>query len=184
MKKIILTLIWTIVWFNPSNAQESNFSIQAGIGIIDMDFNAITFGGSLSLKMNQYPLAISPYIENFSQTDQSRTYYGANILITRKIDSNFYGGIGIGQTNWKIYDYSRNALTFNFLAGVKVKISKTVGIFTEGKFFSNAETNNDTKLFNSAMQSHSSTNVPAFLFDNDIFLTVGLYVKLINKSEK
>jgi hypothetical protein len=165
-------------------AQDSNFSAQVGIGIIDMDFQAITFGGSLNFKPDNIPLALSPYIENFSQSDQSRTYYGANILITKKIDSHIYGGGGIGQTKWKIYDYSRNALTFNLVAGVKFRISNMVGFFAEGKFFANAETNKDTDLFNSASQNHNSSNVPDFLFDNDFFVSVGLYVKLVNKPEK
>lgn len=184
MKKTILVLIWIIAFFKPGNAQESNFSAQAGVGTIEMDFKAITFGGSLNLKINGIPLAISPYIENFSQTDQFRTYYGANILITKKIDSNLYGGIGIGQTKWKIYDYSRNALTFNAVAGVKVRISNVIGIFAEGKYLYNTETNNDTNLFNSAMHSRNTSKLPEFLFDNDIILTVGLYVKIVKKTDK
>jgi hypothetical protein len=184
MKKIVLIIIGLIALHKPGNAQESNFSAQVGIGIIEMDFQAITFGGSLNFKPDNIPVALSPYIENFSQNDQSRTYYGANILITKKIDSHVYGGGGIGQTKWKIYDYSRNALTFNLVAGVKFRISNMVGVFAEGKFFANAETNKDTDLFNSASQNHNLSNVPDFLFDNDFFVSVGLYVKLVNKPEK
>lgn len=179
MKKTLLIFAVSVLTLNAlAHAQAVDVAVRFGGGLVAED-GVAGGGGAVDVGFSSAPLVLSPYVERYSQEGLARTYYGLNVLYTPSLKrSGFYLGAGVGSDRLSSEGEARNSLVLDALLGFRRMLSKTVGLYGEGKFYWNAETSADTDRFNDADFFDFNDSVPFALYDNDIVAIVGIFLSL------
>ena len=143
MSAVIRVIIVALLLFMPSSSLASiEQALRIGIGTNPLPGEN---GGqpapvgavfAFDIQWDGGLVAISPYAEYYSWSEESRTYTGAHALLTKDVTrGGVYGGLGVGvlRLRYSHDDSSSYAPTFDVVLGGRNTVSSSVALFGEGK---------------------------------------------------
>lgn len=151
MKKLVFLAVVLVAVAGVATADAADVSFRAGGGYL---FDAESLGGGIAadIGISEYPIAIAPFFEYYSNDPSTLMTFGADILYKAPIaddKANIYVGAGAGaavaDVDGSTLD-SATGLLIDVRGGLDYGITDVIGIYGEAKYVWSDKDPSTTKL--------------------------------------